>query len=189
MLLNIPYLSQHTAATDPYWKPRACAIVCIKLVGDFMFPGSMPSVDDLIHEGETVGGFSARGWRHDYLAILLRNHGVLAYNQEYRTADAAQAPQYVPSVFTEQFLEAALLKIIHEIKAGRPVIVSVPGKQGLPTETHMVVVLGIEERDGRVLGLYCHNPDTQSPEEGRNVFISIEDFLSGWRRFCLYVES
>ncbi|MBI5138792.1 MAG: C39 family peptidase [Candidatus Vogelbacteria bacterium] len=190
MILNLPYLSQHSAATDPFWKPRACAIVCIKTVGDLMRPGSMPSVDDLIHEGQAIGGFDrGPGWRHLHLTILLHNHGVLAYSQEYRSAgNRTTSGVYVPSEYTEEFTNAALTKMIYELKSGRPVIITVPGKSNLPGQVHMMVLTGFEYESDQIAGFYYNNPDTLIEAEGKDCFIKKEDFIKGWRRFAIFVE-
>jgi len=188
MIIDIPYYSMASEISDEFWKIRACGIACLKMVLEWMRPGEAPSMEMLLHEGQTIGGFTSRGWLHSHLVIILRNHGVFSYAQEFRTGDAAAAPQYVPSVYTEEFVEHALGKIVRELRAHRPVILSVPGHGRIEGQTHMVVCTGVEDAGGHISGFYYNDPQDDDGLPGKNRFISLEDFLRDWRRFCIFVE-
>ncbi|PIR45217.1 MAG: hypothetical protein COV10_00515 [Candidatus Vogelbacteria bacterium CG10_big_fil_rev_8_21_14_0_10_51_16] len=187
MHLPVPYISQQQSATDPYWKERACAIAAIKMMGDFLVPGRLPSVDELIREGESIGGFTSHGWSHAHLVILLRNHGFPAYSQEFRTADPAALPAYQAGYYSDALLEHGVSKIIGEINSGRPAIVSVPGRQRLPGKTHMVLVIGYEGVTTNPHTLIVHDPDTNGlPGETRR--IPVTNFRVEWRRFAIFTD-
>lgn len=190
MKLNIPYYSQNDA-TEPYWKERACGIVCVKMVLDFCVPGRTPSIDRLIEEGRFifVGGHGKHGWEHDALVMLMHNYGLHSYRQEFKSLTIDQELHVVSeSPYSEGFLEEGIQKIRRTINAGFPVIVSVPGYTGQKGESHITVLTGLEEKDGKIVGFYYHQSALKTRNEGEHLFINIETFQKHWRRMAIFVE-
>ena len=188
MILNIPYFSMMQHVADDYWKVRACGIACLQMVIANVRPEEQVTMEGLLHEGQVIGGFTPHGWLHSHLAMILRNHGVLAYAQEFRTANPATQPQFSPSVYTEEFVMRAIQKIVRELDAGRPVILSIPGHQRLPGQTHMVVCTGYEGAADSPTGFYYNDPQDDDGQAGQGRPITLEDFQKDWRRFCIFVE-
>jgi len=190
MKLNIPYYSQNDA-TEPYWKERACGIVCVKMVLDFCVPGRTPAINRLIEEGRFVfiGGHGKHGWEHDALIMLMHNYGLHSYRQEFKSMAIDQELQIVSeSPYSKIFLEDGVQKIENIIRTGLPVIVSVPGYTGQEGESHITVITGLEEKDGKVVGFYYHQPAEKTREKGEHLFVPIEIFKKEWRRMAIFIK-
>jgi hypothetical protein len=85
--LDVPHYSQYRDVKDKDWKPRSCAIVCIKMIIEYL-GFEIIGVDDLIKEGVEIGGLNEnKDWTHEKLVQLFRNHRVGAYRQEFKSLE------------------------------------------------------------------------------------------------------
>lgn len=184
MKLNIPFYSQYSEDIENVWQTKACAIVCIKMVLDYL--GIKTETQDLIKEGLLISkelekrgkvndGYTEQfGWGHEPLVIILRNKGVISYRQEFKNADNS-----------EGLLEFGINKIISNIKAGLPVLVSLAKDINNPkTSGHMVVVSGIDEGKG----FYINDPEAKIEVDGKDKFVDISDFKKSWKKLAIFVE-
>ncbi len=122
-------------------------------------------------------GFSAEeGWSHDILVLLAHNRGIPAYREEFR------------SRFCESQMEAlGLEKISKVLQSGNPVIVSVSRQFRDKDKFHQVVLSGIENSNGEVVGFYYHDPEFTGSEEGSHLFVSSSEFSEHWRKFAIFI--
>src|SRR3989344_7245177 len=122
-ILKAPYYSQHRNVKNPDWKKKACGMVCVKMVGDFVTSNKFPETGKLISEGLGINAYSIYGWSHLGLVSVLRNHGALAYAQEFRSLDPTffGADNQKESKFSKKIFEAGINKIGVTIKNGLPV--------------------------------------------------------------------
>lgn len=178
--IRLPYCSQINESGDPEWALVSCGIACIKMVGDFVSAGQMPELPLLIEEGKKMGGYSQVGWAHWALTAVLRNHGISAYSQEFRSAAADKLPDYVPGTYSQKISDLGVNKIEKEMQEGRPVITSLR-VAGSP-HTHLVVLCGISADS-----YFYMDPKSRNEEEGSKT-ISKTDCLRSWRRFAIFVD-
>ncbi|MBU1558067.1 C39 family peptidase [Patescibacteria group bacterium] len=180
-ILNVPYYSQYEDVKDEYWKPRACAIVGVKMTLDYFDNHLGLNVEDLIKEGVSIGGLDEnKDWIHEKLVQLLRNHGMSAYRQEFISLNYE---------YFDKLLNIGILKIKKELEKENPILVSVPRKFEKEESFHMIVLTGFETSDsGEVKGFYYNDTDYHSEAEGKDIFVDIETFKTHWRRLAIFVK-
>ena len=164
MKISVPYYSQHRDIIDPYWKSRACGVTCLKMVLDFhakIFNTTIPTLDELIKEGIAIKAFSQHGWIHQGIVFIAHNHGVPAYQEEFRSLDGMCAKRIVNFGFK---------KILKTLDEGKPVIVSVEQNFEESDKFHQVVLVG---REGDLF-LY-HEPEAED-KNGAYREVSTEQF-------------
>lgn len=195
MILPVPFVSQYSLPRDKDGLSRACGLACLKMIIDFRAEEPIP-LEDLLHESELVSGayIPGIGWAHASLAIILRNHNIGAYPQEFRSVykDIAHRTT-LPSPYESLHIERGIRKIAGKIKEGKPAIVSgiknwnVADKSRLD-KIHLMVFTGVEnnEKEG-ILGFYYHDPDDENGP-GENKFIDISTFRKLWRKFAIFID-
>ncbi len=192
MILPVPFASQYSLPRDKDGLSRACGIACLKMIIDFR--AEEPSrIDDLLHESELVSGayIPGIGWSHASLAIILRNHNIGAYSQEFRSVyKDIEHRTTLPSPYEVLHVERGLRKIAGKIKEGKPAIIS--GIKGWnaadKSKLHLTVFTGFEKSDKEeILGFYYHDPDDEK-ESGENKYIDINTFRKLWRKFAIFID-
>lgn len=211
MKLTVPYVSQHVEVTDPQWQSRSCGIACVKMVVDYF--ASAPqrhifaapaSMDDMLTEGififEAGTAKNIHGWVHDYLVALLHNHGVPAYKEEFKAVHFdIPSKSMTPSHYLSTLLDAGIQKIVAQLDAANPVIISGIKDWKDEDKFHLFVLTGYEKAPeaqegieseiapGTLTGFYYNDPDAPEGTEPReNLFIALEDFKSKWRKFAIF---
>ena len=88
-MIQIPYFSQLDDSIENFNKNQTCGISCVKMVLDFYLPNQKNDINDLIKEGVLIKAYDPNFlggvWVHDGLVRILRNHGIAAYSQEFRS--------------------------------------------------------------------------------------------------------
>lgn len=185
MQLDIPFFSQLDEEVPAELQRSVCAIACIKMIFDFK--GVQKTFQDIYKEAQIIGGRESSGWNHETLVRLLRNHGILAYRQEFfghsidlKTLYATHAEH--SNIFEQKGFE----KIKETLGNGNPVIVSVfagfsqdiENKKSLNMVNHMVVITGVDDEY-----VYVHDPIFDVPKK-----FSHMHFMNYWRRLAIFVE-
>ena len=192
-ILDIPYYSQYLDVSDPSWMSRSCGILCLKMVMDFYGLESgvdTPSADELINEGLYIeGNVPAYGWAHNHLVLLARNHGLMAYPQEFRShkIDYINKKEEV-SEYEDVIIGKGIEKIISSLENKSPVIVSIFKNFKEMDKFHMVTLTGIESENNKIKGFYYHDPDSMIRDEGAHKFVPIITFRKYWRKMAIYVS-
>ncbi len=191
MKLNLPFYSQYSELVESEWQVRSCAILCLKIVMEFMGVENV-SISELIKEGIAIsqdltkkgkqqsGYTNDFGWGHDLLVMLFRNKGIISYRQEFRSLDEKNATE---------FINFGINKIAKSIQAGFPVLASVFKDVNNPRISgHMVVISGIEEDDGGIRGFSISDPEEKNEAEGKNKLVDIRIFKKVWKKLAIFVE-
>lgn len=186
MRLDIPYYSQYLDVKDTEWQSRACGVVCLKmlliqqndLLGDARGIDT-PALDEMIEDGVALGAYSENGWLHDGLIALGTKYGGGLYRKEFRKKDA-------DTETAERLNREGIDMILHELEAGRPVIVSAIKNFEISNKFHMVLVVGAEIEEGIVKGFYYHDPDSYTETKGAYQFVPINTFITDWRRMAIF---
>jgi predicted double-glycine peptidase len=179
--LDVPFYAQHEIVDKD--GHLSCGIVCVKMVIDFA-GGKDGEIHDLIEEANIVGGKEKAGWKHETLIRVLRNHGILAYSQEFKSHDidlnSEQGAENREQ--TKIFRALGIEKIKGSIDYGFPVIASVkPEFNGNP-ENHIVLIVGYDKDT-----LYVQDPQRKGQEKDP-MPVSIEKFLEYWKNLTIFVE-
>jgi|GEM_PF-634218 len=195
-ILDIPYYSQFRDIKREDWQSHACGVVCVSMT--LASIKVWVDVDNLIDEAIFVKGQIDGKWTHNALALLARNHGLLAYSQEFRTVSInLEDNSCQPGVHESRFQKAGLKKIANSIDVGMPVLISV--KEGFATNRspHNVLIVGYEKAESvitsgqskyvNITHLYVHDPDTREYEK-ENMKVEIGKFLEYWRLFVVFFE-
>jgi hypothetical protein len=171
MKLKTHYYSQFTDVQDKYWMPRACLPVCLKIILSYHGKADDISIDTLITDMNTKGGYYENGWRHDHIVEKAKEFGFYAYRQE-------------------QMNEVqGITELRKTLDAGNPVIVSVIKFILGQTKFHTVVLVGYEEKGGAITGFYFHDPESTSTDRNREApFVDIDTFKRQWRRMAIFIE-
>ncbi len=190
MLLSVPYYSQYLDVGDKNWRPRACGVVCLKMLLGAQFVKT-PSIDEMIRQGESIGAYGPSGWTHEGLIALARKYYTKLSRAEWRQASWSRQTDVRDMIPqnqkpTEELNEEGIEFLISELRTGHPLIVSAIKNFDETNKFHMVVLTGFEEVDGKVVGFYYHDSDTHHRGEGKNQFVSIYIFRTGWRRMCIF---
>jgi hypothetical protein len=187
--LDVPYYSQYQNVLEEKWRSRACGVTSVKMVLKYFYPDNDESIDALIDEGVRIGGYKTEhGWDHETLVRLLRNRGLFAYREEFKSQVLrAGETKGMPSIYDAKMAKAGIKKIFKMLKAGRPVIVSVDSGFGENTTSHLIVLVGFDLDDsGEVAGFVFNDPDAKTGIK-KNIFVEIGKFEKYWRRMSIFV--
>lgn len=188
IILNVPYHSQHLDVEDEKWKPRACGIVCLKMVMDY-YSRETPPIDDLIKEMEFINGFGDFGSEHEPLVMIARNYGFHAYRQEFKSLINDHINEKVKkSSHQDRLVEGGLDKIIRKLANNQPIIISAVKNFSETEKFHLVVLVGVEKEGEKIKGFYYHDPDALKRSEGMRKFVPVDIFKKYWRKMSIYIS-
>ena len=188
-LLYVPFVSQYSVPRDEDGLSRACGMACVKKVIDF-YQGETQPLADYMKEGKMIRDafIPGVGWNHKGLVAILRNHGVGAYSEEFRSVfNDIESGTVMPSPLESDHVERGIRKISHEVQYGRPVIVSGVKQWKEKDKFHDMIILGVEKKRDEILGFYYHDPDDEN-KDGRNQFVDIQTFRDCWRKFAIFIS-
>jgi ABC-type bacteriocin/lantibiotic exporter with double-glycine peptidase domain len=195
MKIDLSYYSQYSDFIEKDWQRKTCGIVCLQMVLDFYKKETKPM--DLIKEGLVItndfikgerkfDGYTKEfGWGHELLIIILRNHGVLAYKQEFRSIKFNLTDNsFSKSNFESGFFDLGIEKIKENLLGNKPVIASLSKDFNNPKKSgHMIVISGFEYEGKNIKSFYINDPENIDNKE-----ISVEDFKRVWRKFAIFVN-
>ncbi len=178
--LDIPFFSQLDAHLDEVGNRTVCTIACLKMILDFK--NKSMSFEEIYDEALYIKGEGATIWTHETLVRVLRNHGVLAYRQEFiaHKLDIKNKTQ-AKSEYEDLFKDLGIEKIKKSIDNSCPVCVSVKENFSQNKEDHMVLIGGYTE-DSFII----FDPILLSNENPLE--ISFEKFKTYWKGLSIFVE-
>jgi uncharacterized protein YvpB len=192
--LEVPFYSQKEIVTNGEGD-SACGIVCVKMILDYKTDDRLQntehriSIDDLVKEGYIVGGKEEAGWKHETIVRVLRNHGIMAFRQEFIAHEVVISKQKVESSkgvlneeVTEEMRGVALTKFEMFIDQGYPVMTSMRPGFGENGGDHLVLIVGYDEDN-----LYI-NDSQMGSDEGSPIAVSKKKFMEYWKGLSVFVE-
>jgi hypothetical protein len=190
-VIKIKYYSQYLNVSDPYWQPRSCSIVCLKMIMDYYRASGknkIPTIEELIKEGFLIGGFGTDGWIHDAIVMIAHNYGFSAYRQEFRSMDIDyESKKMKEGIYHDKLIQFGIEKISRYLKSEKPVIVSAVKKFQEEDKFHTVVLIGYEESNGKIIGFYYNDPDALVKEDGECQYVDLKTFEKFWRRLAIFI--
>jgi hypothetical protein len=189
MKLNVPYYSQRTDVVEPEWRAHSCLVISAKMVAEFLGIKKIPA-DDWIKEGTYIGAYDGKFWKHEGVVRLLRNHGLFAYAQEFKTVDVdIKSGDMNESKLSEEFEQKGIEKIIKKLDEGIPSIVSIFKYFTEKDRHHAIVIIGFDmDAEGKVKGLYYHDPEMKEEGGGKDLYVEIDKFVNGWKKLAIFLE-
>jgi uncharacterized protein YvpB len=181
--LTVPFYAQHEIIENGKGSV-SCGIVCIKMVLDFAGKDKT-EIHDLIEEAEIVGNKESAGWSHETLVRVLRNHGVLAFRQEFKshTVSLEDKKGFENIEETKNFIELGIQKIKNSIDLGFPVLVSVKPGFGENGGDHLILIVGYGDDS-----FFANDPQRKGHEKDP-MRVSVEKFKEFWKGLTIFVES
>jgi len=181
--LDIPHTCQYNDSIPEEWHIRVCGLACTKMILDYKNV-EIPLIN-LLNEGQSIGAYNPSvGWDHNGLVRLLRNHGVLAYSQEFRSVKVdIESGEMNDSSNENNFIEQGLEKIIKSIDGGNPVMVSVKPGFGDNPESHLILITGYEDDN-----FIYNDPNNSNGEIKKAHLVNKERFIDFWRLFGVFID-
>jgi hypothetical protein len=185
-IIPVPYISQYSNSIEKDWQNRSCGIACVAmLLGYYNLEDNSPM--KLINEGVSIGGYCNQGWFHESLVRLLRNHGVNAYAQEFRSVNVSpENKTFEINSLETKMIDEGLVKIIQEIDSGHPVMLSVGPGFNTNKENHLILIIGYDLSDKKEQFI-IHDPDAVTEETMHiEMFVDIAKIRKFWRKFAIF---
>lgn len=181
--LDIPYTCMHNDVIPKEWHIRVCGLACIKMILDYK--GVESCLMKLLSEGQTIGAYNPSiGWDHNGLVRILRNHGILAYPQEFRSVSVnTETGEMSDNSKDNNFLEKGIKKIKESIDNGNPVMVSVGAGFGENGSPHLILITGYEDDN-----FIYHDPNNSDGEMKKAHLVSKGRFVEYWRLFGIFLD-
>lgn len=186
MKLQINHFSQYDPKILPSQQNKSCGICSVKIVLDFLFPAETHQIDNLIHEAVIIKAFdqNLKGgmWTHEGLVRVLRNHGTLAYPQEFKSVTVnLDDKTFSENSNKDIFIKSGIEKIKSKLEEGKPVIASVTSGFNKNRDDHMVVISGYE--NSREPLFYITDPQDENLEK-----VTLETFLKHWKKLAIFID-
>ena len=185
--LKINFYSQHSHEVDLDWRKKSCGIACVKMVIDYCGV-SKPQIMDLIEQGRYIGGYNPEyGWNHDSLVNILRNHGVSAYRQEFKSQNINPSEKNSKkSKYEDRLCSLGEHKIIQFIDKGAPSMISVEKGFIVGDSSHLILVIGYKKELDHITGFFYLDPDNQLEDDKKCEFMSLDRFHNFWRKLAIF---
>jgi hypothetical protein len=142
------------------------------------------SPDELLEEAISIKAYADVGfWKHDSIAILAHNHGVPAYNEEFKSR-----PFGIETEYAESIRDYGIEKIFNFVKDGNGlVIVSIPKGFDHIDKPHSVLIHNVLEKEGKRYFIY-NDSEKLTEKEGENLEVDLETFKDKWRRLGIFLS-
>lgn len=181
-MIEVPCYSQHRDVKERFWQNKSCGIVCVKMIIDYFHPDNLTTLSSLIKEGLVIDGFTKEGWSHHSLVILLRNHGVMAYSQEFRSHEIdLETKEGRKSSYEENFIQKGIEKIKENLDKKLPVIASVSKDFNGNKDTHLILLTGYDDKY-----VYFNDPNSENESEVQTLKKEFSYFLEYFRPMVIF---
>ena len=158
-----------------YWERSCCGILCLKMALDAYLIGrgqkTTPAISEIIKQGLSLDAYThARGWSHDGLIRLVKDLGF-----EARAFDKIKISGLAELVKRNNF-PIISIKVAFENNRILKERLFFWKKYG----GHLALVVGVEEKDGKVAGFYVHHTSIRQEYNWPGRLIPIDRFKRGF---------
>ena len=158
-----------------YWERSCCGILCLKMALDACLIRKKqevaPVISKIIKKGLELNAYThAKGWDHSGLVRLADSYGLTAETfSRININQLADYPKkgYFPIISIKWAFQANKTlkeKIFFWKKSGG----------------HLCLVVGVEEKDGKVTGFYVHHTSIRQEYNWTGRFIPVKEFKKGF---------
>ena len=165
VFIELPVCNQRELSAE--WEYRGCAICSLWMLLKWHDKNFSLMPAELLQEGLASDAYLQNvGWKHGPMMELAGRHGL--------------AMDYAKNFFYSDEEKETGLKLISErLHAGKPVLASIFKELNHAKDGHMIVLRGIKEFSGVIIGFDVQDPDPNW--RGHQYFLSRQEFLDGWR--------
>ena len=181
---EIIFCSQYSDVKKEEWRPKACSISSLWMSLKYLKEDFILSPDELLEEAISIKAFSEAGfWLHDRICLLAHNHGLPAYNEEFKSIPFGQE-----TIYAESISDYGVEKIFNFLKNKEGLVISsVPKSFDDIDKPHSILLHGILEKEGERYFIY-NDSEKLSKEEGQNLEVNLKDFKSKWRKLAIFIN-
>jgi hypothetical protein len=183
MKIEVPFYSQNWDLDDwqqlgykdredaAYWERSSCGILCAKMVMDSFLLNKeksiSPSIKEIIDMGVSMGAYAdAAGWSHAGLANLIKKFGFNA------SAEPISAGKIRANLLSNALMIVSVKWGLRTKKTLKEKLLFWKKYGG-----HLAVVVGFEEENGELSGLYLHHTSKIKEQNWEYKYVPIRDFL------------
>lgn len=154
-----------------YWEKSSCAILCLKMILDSVYPQNTSSISSLIKQGVEMGAYADKtGWGHSGIVKLAESNGLKA------TAYEKLKPEDIKNALQEgSFVIVSIKWAFENYKTFKEKILFWKKYGG-----HLALVVGYKEENNKLEGFYVHHTSIRPEYNWENRFIPPDKFLGGF---------
>ena len=147
------------------------------------------SPDELLEEAISIKAFSESGfWLHDRICLLAHNHGLPAYNEEFKSI-----PFGKETIYAKDMSDYGVEKIFNFIKDKQGLVISsVPKNFDNIDKPHSILIhdIKIDIKDGMEKRYFVYNDSEKlDSETGQNLLVDLETFKILWRKLAIFINN
>jgi hypothetical protein len=159
----------------PYWERSCCGILCLKMALDAYLIRKdqeiTPAIAEIIKRGLELNAYTdALGWSHDGLIRLAESFGFTA-----KSFSNLKIGQLAELIKNNQFPIISIKWAFKDNKTLKEKILFWKKYGG-----HLCLVVGAEEKDGKVIGFYVHHTSIKQEYNWPGRLIPVNQFKKGF---------
>lgn len=183
--MKIFFCSQKKDIQNEEWRNKGCSVSALWMALKSLNQDFDLSVDELLGEAISIKSFSEAGfWRHDKISVLAHNHGLAAYNEEFKSIPFGEETKYA-----RDLNKYGVEKIFNFLKDKKGlVIVSVPKNFSELNKPHSILLHNIKADDKGNNFFVYHDSEKDNGESGADLEISLEIFEKTWRKLAIFLS-
>mgnify|MGYP001604282772 CR=1 FL=1 len=154
-----------------YWEKSSCAILCLKMVLDSVYPQNASSIHSLIKQGVEMGAYTDKtGWSHSGIVKLAEHYKFKA------VASEKLKPENIKKALQEGSCVIVSIKWAFENYKTLKEKILFWKKYG----GHLALVVGYKEENNKLEGFYVHHTSIKPEYNWENRFIPLDKFIGGF---------
>ena len=154
-----------------YWERSSCAILCLKMILDSVYPYDSVSISKLIKQGVQIKAYTDKtGWSHQGIVKLAESKGLKAVAYEKLSS------QNIKNVLDKNIFAIISVKWAFENNKTWKEKVLFWKKYG----GHLVLVIGYKMENNNLIGFYVHHTSIISDYNWQEKFIPLDKFETGF---------
>jgi hypothetical protein len=181
---EIIFCSQYRDITQEEWRSKACSVSSLWMALKYLKEDFILSPDELLNEAISIKAFSEAGfWLHDRICLLAHNHGLPAYNEEFKSIPFGQE-----TIYAKDISDYGVEKIFNFLKNKEGLVISsVPKSFDNIDKPHSILLHNILEKEGERYFVY-NDSEKLSKEEGQNLEVNLKEFKDKWRKLAIFIN-
>jgi hypothetical protein len=154
-----------------YWEKSSCAILCLKMILDSVYPQNTSSISYLIKQGVEMGAYADKiGWNHSGIVKLAESSGLKATAYENLSLKNICDP-----LDNGAFAIISIKWAFENYKTLKEKILFWKKYGG-----HLALVVGYKKEDRKLKGFYVHHTSIKPEYNWENRFIPLSEFMGGF---------
>lgn len=154
-----------------YWERSSCAILCLKMIMDSIYPENTKPISAIINKGLELNAYTDKsGWSHKGVVKIAEHYGLKAMAYE------KLKPKDIKDTLREgSFVIVSIKWAFENYKTLKEKILFWKKYGG-----HLALVVGYKEGNGKLEGFYVHHTSIRPEYNWENRFIPLDKFTGGF---------